>query len=50
MGKWVNHPHISINGESLQAKLWSKKKHLLNLTITNDFFIITKIVFDVMVV
>ena len=52
MQKWINHPHISIIEKNLQ-KFRSKKKHLLNLmtlTLTNDFFIISKRFFDVTVV
>ena len=49
MQKWINHPHISIIEKNLQ-KFRPKKKHLLNLTIANDFFIISKRVFDVTVV
>ena len=45
MEKWVNHRHISINEKKI-SKFRSKKKDLLNLTIPNDFFIISKRAFD----
>ena len=49
MQKWIDHRHISIIEKNLQ-KFRSSKKHLLNLTVANNFFIISKRVFDVTVV
>ena len=45
MEQWVNDTHIFINEKNLL-----RKTYFLNITIRNDFLIISKKVFDVKVV